>query len=326
MKLGLSLSNIELPGGRPAPRFDDLREMAQLAEQLGFDSIWLADHLIHRPPGGEERGFWEAFTFLGALAAVTSRIALGPLVACSSFRNPALLAKMAGSIDEISRGRFILGLGAGWEAWEYRAFGYPFDHRVARFEEALQIIVPLLREGRVDFAGRYHEARDAVLRPRGPRPAGPPIWIGGGRPRMLELTARYADAWNCSAKEGRADLIAARYQDMVRACERVGRDPATLELTAQVEACVLDPGQRRSRDDPAMTGTAEEVAEMLHACREVGVGHLAVLVLPNDVRGFERFGRVRELLHSTWGATGESGRVPTPDRRRAADGPATRPA
>jgi alkanesulfonate monooxygenase SsuD/methylene tetrahydromethanopterin reductase-like flavin-dependent oxidoreductase (luciferase family) len=116
---------------------------------------------------------------------------------------------------------------------------------------------------------------------------------------MLDLTARYADAWNCSAKEGRADLIAASYQDMAQACERVGRDPATLELTAQVEACVLAPGQRRSRDDPAITGTAEEVAEMLHECREVGVRHLVVLVLPNDARGFERFGRVRELLYPT---------------------------
>lgn len=296
MKIGLILSNIEPSGGDPIPRFNDIRDMAQAAERVGFDSIWLADHLLHRPPGEEERGFWEAFTFLSALAAITSRVDLGPLVACSSFRNPGLLAKMADSIDEISGGRFILGLGAGWTEPEYRAFGYPFDHRVARFEEALQIIVPLLRVGHVDFAGRYYEAHDLRLRPRGPSRTGPPVWIGARGPRMLELTARYAGAWNCSAKEGGANQIAGTYEEMLQACERAGRDPATLFLTAQVEVHVLAPGERRSGDDPAMTGTPEEVAEMLNQCREVGTQHLVVLFLPQDARGIERAGRVLELL------------------------------
>jgi probable F420-dependent oxidoreductase len=263
---------------------------------VGFDSLWLADHLLHRPPGEEERGFWEAFTFLSALAAVTSRIALGPLVACSSFRNPGLLAKMADGIDEISGGRLILGLGAGWTEPEYRAFGYPFDHRVARFEEAMQIIVPLLREGHVDFAGRYYEAHVARLRPRGPSRTGPPIWIGAQGPRMLELTARYADAWNCIAKAFPAAGMAGEYQRLLQACEREGRDPATLQLTAQVEAHVLGPGERKSEGDPAMTGTPDEVAEMLQEWGEGGVQHLVVLFLPQDTEGIERSGRVLELL------------------------------
>lgn len=193
MKIGLIISNIEpLDGGRIL-RFSDVRAMAQRAEAVGFDSVWLADHFMTRVSGEEDRGLWEAFTFLSALAAVTSRIHLGSLVACTSFRHPTLLAKMADGLDEISGGRFVLGVGAGWHEPEYRAFGYPFDHRAGRFDEALQIIVTLLRTGRVTFAGQYYQANDAVLRPRGPSPIGPPVWVGGSGPRMLELTACYAD-------------------------------------------------------------------------------------------------------------------------------------
>jgi probable F420-dependent oxidoreductase len=297
MKIGLSLSNIEPPGGEPIPRFSDFQAMAQRAEEVGFDSVWLADHLLQRVPGEEDRGFWEAFTFLSALAAATSRIQLGSLVACTSFRHPALLAKMADSLDEISRGRFILGVGAGWHEPEYRAFGYPYDHRAGRFAEALQIVVFLLRTGRADFDGRYYQAYDAVLLPRGPSRTGPPVWVGGHGPRMLELTARYGDGWNCNAKGVRADYIAAAYQRMLNACEQVGRDPATLTLTAQTEVHVLMPGETERHDDGAMTGTADEVAEMLHACSEVGVEHLMVLDdAGQDVAGVERLGRVLELL------------------------------
>lgn len=299
MKLGRSLSNIEPPGGG-IPRFSDFNDMAQRAEQVGFDSIWLADHLLHRVSGEEDRGFWEAFTFLSGLAAVTSRIQLGSLVACTSFRHPALLAKMADSLDEISGGRFILGVGAGFHEPEYHAFGYPYDHRAGRFDEALQIIVSLLRSGRVSFDGRYYQPNDAVLRPRGPSQTGPPVWVGGNGPRMLELTARYADGWNCSAKGFRADYIVGEYQRMIDACERVGRDPGTLTLTAQIEAHVLAPGEKKGQDDGVMTGTAEEVAEMLGACAKVGVEHLMINdPAGQDVAGIERFGPVLELLKGT---------------------------
>ncbi|HEY8292305.1 MAG TPA: LLM class flavin-dependent oxidoreductase, partial [Thermomicrobiales bacterium] len=196
MKLGVmpSLKEDSLNGG--TPRYADIQAMAMATEAAGFDSFWLADHVVFRSPEGENVGCWEVFTFLSALAAATSRIALGPLVACTSFRNPALLAKMADSLDEISNGRFILGLGSGWNEPEYTMFGWPFDHRVGRFEEAMQIIAPLLREGHVDFHGDYYDATDAVLRPRGPSPNGPPLMIGGTRPRMLRLTAQYADIYN----------------------------------------------------------------------------------------------------------------------------------
>src|SRR6478752_4424008 len=154
--LMLPISEGQMDGG--VARWTDILAMAQTAEAVGFDSLWLADHFIYRFPGQDESGPWEAFTILAALAAATKRVQIAPLVACTSFREPALLAKIADTMDEVSGGRFILGLGAGWNQPEYTAFGYPYDHLASRFEEALTIIVPLLREGEVDFEGQYYTA------------------------------------------------------------------------------------------------------------------------------------------------------------------------
>jgi len=166
------------------------------AERIGLDSVWVGEHLLYRYPDGEERGPWEAWSQLAALAEATQRVEIGPLVACTSFHNPALLAKQAATLDEISGGRLILGLGAGWNEVEYRAFGIPYDHRVSRFEEAFTIIRSLLRDGHVDFSGRYYAARDCTLIPRGPRPEGPPLMIGSTGARMLHITLPHVDAWN----------------------------------------------------------------------------------------------------------------------------------
>ena len=224
------------------------------------------------------------------------RIRLGSPVACTSFRSPARLPKMAQSLDEISAGRFILGLGAGWHEPEYAAFGFPFDHLTTRFEEALQIITPLLREGSVHFEGHYYQARHAVLLPRGPSPSGPPIWIGARGPRMLELTARYAHAWNLASWSFSPDRIAQESLRMVEVCERMERDPATLDLTANVMVHLSSPGQQVTADDDEITGTPEEVAEALQGFAEVGIKHLVISVSPGGVAGIEQFGRVIELL------------------------------
>ena len=173
----------------------DIREAALQAESDRFDSVWIADHLLFEWDG-QRRGIWESWTLLAALAEATTRIELGALVMCTAFRNPALLAKMADAVDEVSAGRLILGLGAGWHEPEFRAFGYPFDHLASRFEDALRIIAPLVRGDAVDFQGAFERAVDCVSLPRGPRPEGPPILIGASRPRMLRLTAELADAWN----------------------------------------------------------------------------------------------------------------------------------
>ena len=197
MKIGFVIvlrGGMKTPG--PAPRYTAVREMALHAEALGFDSLWLDDHLLYRDAGHPPVGIWECWTVLSALAEATTRVELGTLVLCNQFRNPALVAKMASTVYEVSNGRFILGIGAGWNEPEFQAFGIPFGHRVTRLEEALHIITPLLREGHVDFTGRYYQARDCEIVPRGPRASGPPLLIGGSGPRMLRLAAQYADMWN----------------------------------------------------------------------------------------------------------------------------------
>jgi alkanesulfonate monooxygenase SsuD/methylene tetrahydromethanopterin reductase-like flavin-dependent oxidoreductase (luciferase family) len=193
LKVGFHLPHVEdWMGGRTA-RWTDVLAIAKRAEEVGFDSLWVADHLLYEFPQGESaHGLWEAWTLLAAVAASTERIELGPVVACTGFRNPALLAKMADTLDEISGGRLILGLGAGYHDFEHRTFGYPSDHLVGRFEEALQIIHGLLRTGSADFEGQWYQMKGCELRPRGPRPEGPPIMIGAiaNRPRMLRLVAQ----------------------------------------------------------------------------------------------------------------------------------------
>lgn len=184
MKIGLILVIVEHKELRQAYSYQKTREIAQRAEESGFDSLWLYDHMLYRGEGHPTIGIWECWTFLSALADATKNVELGTLVACNSFRNPALLAKMAITLDEVSQGRLILGVGAGWNKPEYEAFGWPIDHRVSRFEEALQIIRPLLKEGRVDFAGKYYQAKDCEIRPMGPRAGGPPLMISSFGKRM----------------------------------------------------------------------------------------------------------------------------------------------
>jgi probable F420-dependent oxidoreductase len=297
MKLGVKPFINEGGMNGKTARFRDIRAMAQAAEAAGFDSFWLADHLIFREPGEEEKGAWESLTFLSALAATTPRVSIGSLVACTSFRNPALLAKMADSLDEISDGRFILGLGAGWHEPEYTAFGYPFDHRAGRFEEALRIIAPLLREGHMDFAGQYYSARECVLRPRGPSKAGSPIWIGGKGPRMMRIIARYADAWNTAWHQRPEGVLDARPK-LVEACAAVGRDPATIALTAGGFAHLPAPGEQPRPDGTSITGSPEQMAEALRGFEAAGVTHLVLNIEPCELRSIERLGPAIELLRA----------------------------
>src|SRR5262245_32823449 len=256
--------------------YDTIRAIAQQAELDGFDSIWLADHLLYRYPGQPTRGIWECWTMLAALAEATHRVELGTLVTCNSFRHPAVLAKMATTVDEVSHGRLILGVGAGWNEPEYQAFGLPFDHRVGRFEEALQIIKPLLHEGHVDFAGQYYQARNCDVLPRGPRLEGPPLMVGceGGSPRMLKLTAQYADLWN-TGYMGKPETMAEPLTNLRDACRAVGRDRATLGITALIGLWSPDPQANKPGFFPnPLTGTVEEIAAAMHGYAELGVQHI----------------------------------------------------
>jgi alkanesulfonate monooxygenase SsuD/methylene tetrahydromethanopterin reductase-like flavin-dependent oxidoreductase (luciferase family) len=291
--LMLPISEGQMEGG--VARWTDILAMAQTAEAVGFDSLWLADHLIYRFPGQEESGPWEAFTILAALAAATKRVQIAPLVACTSFREPALLAKIADTMDEVSGGRFILGLGAGWNQPEYTAFGYPYDHLASRFEEALTIITGMLRGEHVTFQGRYYHVEDAFLRPRGPSERGPRILIGAAQPRMLSLVAQRADAWN-TAWHTTPEMVSDAWKNMLAACEAVGRDPATLELTVGTAAQPHDPGASAEPSDSVITGSPEEVARTLLAFGRLGASHLIVNARPRTVAGVERFGEVIRLM------------------------------
>jgi alkanesulfonate monooxygenase SsuD/methylene tetrahydromethanopterin reductase-like flavin-dependent oxidoreductase (luciferase family) len=240
----------------------------------GFDSIWLADHLMYRYPGEPTRGVWECWTMLAALAEATRRVEIGTLVLCNSFRHPAILAKMAVTADEVSGGRVILGVGAGWHEPEYQAFGLPFAHRVDRFEEALQILGPLLREGHIDFAGQYYQARNCDNVPGGPRRDGPPLLVGSEGPRMLKLTAQYADLWNIGYM-GKPETMAEPLAKIEAACRQIGRDPATLGITALIGLWFPDLQARQPRFfDKPLTGTVQEIAAAMRGYAELGVQHI----------------------------------------------------
>jgi len=277
---------VQLPEVEREVRWPEILEMARAIEDLGYDSIWLGEHLLYRFAERPPRGPWEAWTLLAGLAAVTSRVELGPLVACTNFHNPALLAKQAATIDEISGGRFVLGLGAGWNRTEFDAFGFPYDHRIDRFEEAFTIIRSLLREGAIDFDGRFYQARDCELLPRGPRPAGPPLMIGSRGPRMLDITMPHADAWNVWYDDIDNDPsgVAPLRELVDDACVRAGRDPGDVERTVAVSVR-MPGGTGRIQGDgkrtpPPLQGTPAEMAEVLRAYAHEGIGHVQLVVDP----------------------------------------------
>lgn len=280
MKIGLVLLIAEHKELRRAYSYQKTREIAQQAEEAGFDSLWLYDHMLYRGEDHPTIGIWECWTFLSALADATRHVELGTLVTCNSFRNPALLAKMAITLDEVSQGRLILGLGAGWNKPEFDAFGWPFDHRVDRFEEALQIIRPLLKEGKVDFIGKYYQARDCEIRPLGPCKGRPPLMVGSSGKRMLNLTAKYADLWN-TCYLGQVDTLIKPRQEFMVACQEVGRNPATIGITAllYVHYPKMIP-MPEGLDNPPLTGTPTQIAKEILAYEKAGVEHIMFHVIP----------------------------------------------
>jgi alkanesulfonate monooxygenase SsuD/methylene tetrahydromethanopterin reductase-like flavin-dependent oxidoreductase (luciferase family) len=294
---------VQLPEVEREVRWPELLDMVRAIEDLGFDSIWIGEHLLYRWPDRPARGPWEAWTLMGGIAAVTSRVEFGPLVACTNFHNPALLAKQAATIDEISQGRFILGLGAGWNETEFRAFGFPYDHRVDRFEEAFTIIRTLLQDGAIDFDGRFYQARDCELLPRGPRAGGPPLLIGSNGPRMLRVTMPHAQAWNSWFAEigNRPDGVDRLRAVVDDACRDVGRDPAEIERAVAV--LVQGPGGtgRMQGNEahgviPPLEGPPEVVAEGLRAYARAGISHVQLVLDPITLEGIRAVAPVlREL-------------------------------
>jgi probable F420-dependent oxidoreductase len=300
MKVGLILRFGEHYTGQTI-RWSELRGLARQAEAVGFDTLWVDDHFFYEGEplvaGGGRRGFFDAWMLLAALADATERVEIGPLVTCTAFRNPAVLAGVVNTVEDISGGRLVLGLGAGWHEPEFRALGLPFDHLASRFEEALAIMLPLLREGRVDFEGRYYQARELELRPSPVRPGGPPIWIGARGPRMMRLIARHADAFN-AVWHTDPDQIRPRIADLEAACRDVGRDPGQIAVTAGAYVALPAPdGHAPAQMRPAIAGTPAEVAERLLAFRAVGVEHVTISLEPWDRHGLDRAAGLVEAIH-----------------------------
>ena len=277
---------VQLPEVERVVHWPELAEMAQLAERIGLDSVWVGDHLIYRDDGQEARGPWEAWSLLAALAAVTERVEIGPLVASTSFHNPAMIAKKAATIEEVSGGRLILGLGAGWNKAEYDAYGFPYDHRVSRFEEAFTIIRELLTTGRSDAQGAYYALDRGELLPRGPRPEGPPLMVGSIGERMLGITLPHVAAWNAwgpwfgNTVDGYRELHAT----IDGHCRRVGRDPSSVERTVALIVALpgaLGRGSSVSGERFApLDGHPQSLAPALRSFAEAGVGHVQLVLDP----------------------------------------------
>lgn len=266
MKVGVAIP--QGPQDGDGASWADIAALALQAEAGGVDSLWVSDHFFYRPEDGPDVGYHEGWTLLSALAAVTERVELGTLVLATSFRPAGLLAKMAATADDVADGRLILGLGCGWHEPEYRAFGYPFDYRVGRFEEALRIIVPLIRGERVTFRGEWSAVEDAVLLPPPRRPS-MPILIAAKGERMLRLTARYADAWQTAWFGLPDERFTQRHEDLLVACAAEGRDPGTLELTVGVDVSDAQEGAPLALD-------AQAIADGLAAWAGAGIGHLQI--------------------------------------------------
>jgi probable F420-dependent oxidoreductase len=284
---------VQLPEVERAVHWPEYRAMAAAAEESGFDGIYVGDHLLYRGDGRPERGPWSSWELLAALAAVTERVDLGPLVACAGFHPPAVLAKMAATVTEVSEGRFVLALGAGWNEAEFRAFGIPFDRRVARFEEAFAIIRGLLAGDRVTLDGEFHSVDDAVLLP--PARHRTRLMIGSNGPRMLGIALPHVDAWNTwyedygNTAEGFAalnDRISAAVRDAGRAPEEITRSACAFVVLDR------DAGERAITDAPPIEGSPDQIAARIRELADAGADEVILVVSPIDERSIRTLAEV----------------------------------
>jgi probable F420-dependent oxidoreductase len=289
---------VQLPEVERDVRWPEYRAMARAAEEAGFDSIWLGDHLLYRDDGRPERGPWDAWTLLGALAGVTERVALGPLVACLAFHPPGLIARMAAAIDEISGGRFVLGVGSGWNEGEFRAFGLPFDHRASRFIESFEIVRRLIAGERVTSDGRFWQVDDAVLLPPPARTM--PIMVGTTGPRQLAATLPHVDSWNTwwDWFGNTAEGFAVHNAEITAAAQQAGRDPGEVERSACL-LVALEPaaGERPSSGEVTpITGSPGHIARVVHDFAEAGADEAILVLNPINEASLRRCAAVLAAL------------------------------
>jgi alkanesulfonate monooxygenase SsuD/methylene tetrahydromethanopterin reductase-like flavin-dependent oxidoreductase (luciferase family) len=297
LEVGLVLPMGDPFGGGPTVRWADIRDLALLAETIGFAIVWTADELLWRRPDGDAQGWWECIAMTGAIAAATSRVKVGTWIMSALHRNPGITAKAVATLDEISGGRFVFGLGSGHAGAQARAFGLPEDHVYGRYAEAIEILIPLLRQGRADFEGTFHAARDLEQRPRGPRPGRIPIMIGAKGPKMLRSAARHADIWSWYVEE-RSDLteFGPRLAALEAACAEVGRDPATVGKSAGI---VVEPTSITGAEailGMPIHGSAAQIADELRAFGAAGFTNLELIVWPPSLEAVSAMAPVLELL------------------------------
>jgi F420-dependent oxidoreductase-like protein len=284
----------------PIEKFETMSRCAKEAEQAGFDAIWLYDH-FHTVPTAQLETTFECWTSMAALARDTSTIKLGQMVTCNSYRPPSLLAKMASGVDVMSRGRLILGIGAGWYEHEYQAYGYEYPEtpeRLRMLREALQVIKAMWTQDRAEFEGKYYRVRGAINEPKPVQKPHPPIWIGGaGEKVTLKLVAQYGDACNFNA-----DVATVRHKlNVLREhCETVGRDYDSVLKTIEfytihgdrreIDRVVADTARRTGADEAyirswhPLSGDAERIAEIIGEYAEAGIQYFIVNV-PNAFEG-----------------------------------------
>ncbi|MDX6374074.1 MAG: hypothetical protein QOD98_3062 [Nocardioidaceae bacterium] len=287
-KIGVQLPEVER--FVPWPEYLDL---ARRAEAAGYDSIWVGDHLVYDLPDGSTRGPYEAWTTLAAIAAVTQRVEIGPLVASTSFHAPAMLAKQAATVDAISQGRLIVALGAGWNRREFDAFGFPYDRRVSRFEEALAIIVPLLREGRTTYHGQFYDVDDCVLDPRPVREGGPPIMLGSNSPRMLSIGLPVVDSWNVWWSI--YDNSVERFAEVKAEVDAVMPEGRSVEATAAVLVTLPAGAGRLMGEDYAATVTTvtpDDLGDHVRGLADAGATHLQLVLDPITAESIDVVGAV----------------------------------
>jgi len=291
--LGINIPNSERAIFAGTPRYADMLAMSQAAAKSGFEVLWFDDHFSFTTDA-DLRGAWDAWTLMAAIAAAVPDVQIGPMVACTAYRNPGVIAKMSEMIDDISGGRFILGLGAGWHKPEYDQFGIRYEPRVSQFEEALEIIHGLVRTGKADVQGSYYQANEAVNLPRGPRPEGPPILIGSTGERMLKSLVRYADAWNTGG--GTVEELKVKIAKLDAACEDAGRDSNTVVRTVGVAVA----GDGNTNDAAnVIKGNTEQKVDRLREIVSLGFQHIMIRVDPSTPENIAAAAPVVEAFYST---------------------------
>lgn len=301
MDIGLIAQLHGRPGGKLDPGWESIFALAGAAEESGFDMFVFEDVLIYR---GEDHtnGCWESGAIAGALAAATERIRFGQSVLNSPYRSPTLTASTATTLDEISAGRYVLGIGAG-NSNDYIDFGFPDDRRYSRFAEAIHIVHGLLKEGRIQFSGDFYTAGDAELVLRGPRPQGPPINIAAGSPKMLGLVARYGDEWNWWSWDETLEQINERMtpiiEELERACDAAGRDPGEIRRTLDLYS-VVPPGftPDGSEMSQPVAGKGQEIAEFILAMAELGFEEVRCDLTDKSPAAVEAMSEVVDLVHA----------------------------